>query len=308
MAWVADSAQLDGLRKVARTGVAWFDIPATQLALSGLLLEEDPDPARRAAAHEGRGLALLALGRPAAALREIDSAAALLGSAEARLEAAEWRAILPVLGLPAANEAGDTTSRGVLETLVVDPEFGARAAWALALGSGAAGDSAAARQWGERLDPDSPRGAALAGLARALEEAGRGRPEQALRISDSLRRHFNVTHPPDPFAGAVFHLLRGDWLLSQGHPARADREWLWYEGGDFDGWPAGPAQAGEIDGALGVYARLKRGAAGMASARSAADSSAACGWITRVTELWREAEPVMKPLVARADSLARSCP
>ena len=191
---------------------------------------------------------------------------------------------------------------------MVDPELGARAAWALALGSGAAGDSVAARRWAQRLDPESTRGGALAGLARAVEEAGHGRLEQALQISDSLRRHFNVTHPPDPFSGAVFHLLRGDWLLSQGNPARADREWLWYEGGDFDGWPAGPAQAGEIDGALGVYARLKRGAAGMASAGSAADSSAACGWITRVTELWREAEPVMRPLVARADSLARSCP
>ena len=62
LAWAADSAQLDGLRKVARTGVPWFDIPETQLALCGLLLETaDPAPALRAAAHEGRGLALLAL-------------------------------------------------------------------------------------------------------------------------------------------------------------------------------------------------------------------------------------------------------
>jgi hypothetical protein len=140
----------------------------------------------------------------------------------------------------------------------------------------------------------------MATLVRAVATDA---PAQALAISDSVRAVLAVNQPPDPFAGTLFHLLRGEWYAARQDPRAAEREWRWYEGSDFRGWPAGPAQAGEIGAAFGVYARARLAALRLRSATSAADTTAACALVRRVADLWRDAEAAA---AATRDSLVRS--
>jgi tetratricopeptide (TPR) repeat protein len=302
IAWRNAPRQLDGIERVARTGTLWLDMPRTQLRYSDLLLHaRRPEAATHATAHEGKGLALFALGRLDEALAEIDSAAALFDSPEARLQQAEWRVIPRALGLPGADTRA--WERRLAE-MAGDSSVGSRAIWALALARLAAGDTADARRWSGRLAAGHP----LRALIDAGQAAAGGNFALALTLTDSVRLHFQVTRPPDPFAGAVFHLLRGDWLAASGEPAHADREWLWYEGSDVEGWPEGLSQAGEVDAALGVFARLKRARALLAPGSSAGDSLRACGHLARIGELWSDVEPPLRPLADEAAALGRRCP
>jgi tetratricopeptide (TPR) repeat protein len=302
VAWRQDRRQLEGVEKVARAGTPWLDMPVTQLRYCDLLLRVAPPSAElHATAHQGKGLALFALGRLEEALAEIDSAAALFDSPEARLQQAEWRLVPHSLGYPGI-ETEDWERR--LAQMVDEPGVGHRAAWALALGYVAAGDTIEASRWSERLEPGSP----LRVLVDAARAASRGDLTTALSATDSVRLAFQVTRPPDPFAVAVFHLLRGNWRAASGDAAGADHEWLWYEASDVEGWPVGLAQAGEIDGALGAFARLKRARAVLARGGSSADSVEACRHLARVLELWSDAAAGMRPLSDEAATLAGACP
>lgn len=302
IAWRKDPPQLAGIEQVARMGTPWLDMPHTQLRYCDLLLRAGkPSVETHATAHEGKGLALFALGRPTQALAEIDSATVLLDSPEARLQQAEWRVIPPALGL---LKVEDGEGRRRLEELAADSTVGARAAWALALAHLAEGDTVEARRWTERLAPGTP----LRALLEAGQAAARGDLALALARSDSARLAFQVTRPPDAFAGAVFHLLRGEWLAASGDRARADGEWLWYEASDVEGWPQGAAQAGEVDAALGVFARLKRARAARVPGATADDTARACVHLRRIAELWADPEPSMSPLVEEANALLDRCP
>ena len=86
-----------------------------------------------------------------------------------------------------------------------------------------------------------------------------------------------------------------------GDPEAADREWLWHENSDFEGWPSGVPQEGEMDALLGVYARMLRGE--LRARRS--DVEVACRHLKRVGELWKDVEPSMLPLKVRAERAAR---
>jgi tetratricopeptide (TPR) repeat protein len=305
LAATADSAQIAGVSRLFRTGNAWFDIPATQVALGDLLLKVGrQDPASRASAHEGKGIGLLALGRTAEALAEIDTAAGLFNSDVARLEQAELRIVLPALGLPLGPETRDW--RRQLGVLSADPTLAPRAFWALALGSLAAGDTAEAVSWRNQLIAGQ-RAPALERFLAAMLLAAAGRWQAARALSDSLSVPLNSTGPPDPFARAVFHLERGRWLRESGQPDDADREWRWYESSDVAGWPEGLMQAGEVDGMLGVYARLLRARALLRPGGSPAQRRQGCGYVKRVSELWSGADLPMRALKNEADSLARTC-
>ena len=301
--WWLDHLATAGKRaevaKVARLGVPWFDLPETQLSLSRILLAHGGNDTARASARTGAALALLTLGRAEAGLAQLDTAVALRPSREARVQQAEWRAVLPFLGLPSPS-AVDSMWGARLDTLATDSSSRVRARWALALRQLGLRDTASFERTRSRLDSLAP-GAPLVRLLDAVYESADGRPAVALAITDSIQPWLAVDHPPDPFAGAVFHLLRGEWLASLGQFRQADREWAWYEGSDFKGWPVGVPQAGEISGTFGVYARWRRGRARLAQATSAADTASACALLARGAELWREAESSMARLV---DSLA----
>ncbi len=306
--WRADSAQLADLARVVRLGGPWFDIPRAQVALAGILVRRGPSgDSAQASARTGIALGLLTLGRPEAAMVQLDSAVDLSPTTEGRLQQAEWRAIPQAVGLPALRSAADARWDRRLEELAADSATSVRALWALALRRLAAGDTAAFEHTRARLDTLAP-AAPLGALLRAIGEAARDRRAAAMLISDSVRPLFAVDHPPDPFAGAVFHLLRAEWLAAGGQTRAADREWGWYEGSDFEGWPAGVPQAGEIEAPFGVYARWKRGLARLAGAATAADTLAACALLARVAELGRDAEPALAPLAAAAGFRTRGCP
>jgi serine/threonine-protein kinase len=305
LGWAADSAQVEGVSRVFRTGVLWSDIPESQVVLSDLLLQSvRSDSAARASAYEGKGIGLMTLGRPGAALARVDSAATLFGNDSARLEQGEWRVVLKALGLP-ISDSGDWHPR--LAALTGDPLLGQRAAWALGLAAYARGDTVEGKSWRTRLRA-APQARPLEQFLAAMEAAARSQWTAALAITDSLEIVFNATTPPDPFARSAFHLQRGNWLAAAGDGAGADREWLWYEGSDVEGWPRGPAQAGEIDGMLGVYARLLQGQALLRpEAAGGADRARGCAYLKRVRELWSGAEQAFTLLKARADSLLLRC-
>ena len=306
LGWIADSSQLSGITRVFRTGVLWSDIPASQVALGDLLLAEaGSDSIERASLHEGKAIALMALGRSNEALAQVDSAAEVWGSDAAHLERAEWRVVLRALGLPIA-EAGNW--HAPLRMLAGDSTLGPRAAWALGLAAYAAGDTTEGSQWRTRLVGERTRNQALERYLGALALAGRRQWHAAILLTDSLEMSFNATVPPDPFARAAFHLQRGAWFTALGDTRGADGEWRWYEASDIEGWPHGPAQAGEVDGMLGVYARLIRAEALLRSGAEAGQRKTGCAYLRRVLELWDDADAAFAGLKKRADSLLLSCP
>ncbi|HYC33729.1 MAG TPA: hypothetical protein VEB59_15675 [Gemmatimonadales bacterium] len=252
LGWRTDARTLQRIAQVARFGTPLLDLPRTQLRYCELLLRQGrSSPELTATAHEGRGLALIALGHVEEGLEEIDSAAAMLDTPEARLQRAEWRVVPAALGVP-GFEPGRPPD--VLESLAGDSAVGAGAAWALAMAARAAGDSALAERWTTRLPAESP----LRVLLEALEMEARGRPDSALAVTDTVRLAFQQTRRPDGFAGAAFHLLRARWREARGDRAGADRERLWSQATDVEGWPGGLAQPGEIDAALGALITLHK--------------------------------------------------
>jgi len=190
-----------------------------------------------------------------------------------------------------------------LARLSEDSTVAERAAWTLALDAQSRGDTADAARWRARVAPGSPLRALLDAQALGLAGDAAG----ALARSDAVRLAYQAARPPDGFAGAVFHLLRGDWYVALDRRARADAEWLWYEATDVEGWPQGLAQPGEVDAALGVYARLKRARALLAPGATPGDSLRACIHLRRVRDLWRDAEPAFAPMAREAATLAERC-
>ena len=133
---------LDGFRLL---GI--WDMAPLQEALAGMALRNGIvlEPHLRGHLHQGRGLALIGLGRVAEGLMHIDSAATLFDADSCRLEAAEWRIVAPALGLPGVAPAERESGRSMLHALVGDSATRARAAWALGLDAAAATNATSLR-------------------------------------------------------------------------------------------------------------------------------------------------------------------
>jgi tetratricopeptide (TPR) repeat protein len=302
--FIRNPAILGGVRQYARFGSV-FDIPRAQLVLGRLLARRGLDNATRAGGYEAQGLASMLVGRPAAALAQLDSAAVLFGTPEARLQRAQWRVLMAPLGLGTPTETDLDEARTALLSLA-EGGLGSRAAWTLAVAAGERGDSAEAARWADRLAGDA-RSKAEAGdlhqllLARAA--AQRGLLDSAVTIARPLLHYDERGLGADPFARALLHLELGDWLARQGDPQGAERVWLWTEAWDITGWAEREAQAGEVDVAVGAVARLRRGRLALAQR----DPAFGCRHLERVRELWTGAEPMLASARALADSLAGAC-
>jgi hypothetical protein len=286
--WWHTPAELAGLRKVVRSGTPWFDIPAAQVRLSGVLVATTPrvDAAKRGGARIGVALGLMAQGKAAAGLVQFDSAAAELATDEMRLQQAEWRVIPPALGLRGWSPATPEVSLSWLARHVGDSVLGPRVRWTTALGRLATGDDSAFVHYVDSLPVAAE---PLSVLLRAIRAGVRGRHGEALAIADSARQAVNVTTPPDPFAPAALHLFEGEWNAHAKQFEAADRAWLWYLAAEFEGWPTGAPQAGEVDGVLGMLGRRKRAELRLATGAGAADT-VACAMMRRVAELWHDAD------------------
>jgi tetratricopeptide (TPR) repeat protein len=289
---------------LAARGALSFALPAVQAALGAALAASGESPELRASGFVARGVALVALGRPAAGQASLDSAIALFPNpGEARLQAAEWRVIPSSLG--AAGWSGSERERGraALRAMTGDSSYGARAAWALALDAYGRGDTAEARSQGERLRvSDGEQGLAL--MLTGLGHGARRDWQAALAATEPALAFDSAGHAPDPFLRAVLHLKRGEWLVRSGRPADADRSWLWYENLDVRGWPNAEAQPAEVDWALASHARSRR--ARLALERG--DRSEGCALARRVGETWAGAEPAVATGGRELAAMAQGCP
>jgi serine/threonine protein kinase len=308
--WVLrDSNLAASFRDFFRLG-AMFDLARTQAELGDEFLTSSPASGRDTLAHlhEGRGLGLIGMGQIRAALSQLDSAAALFATPEARAEAAEWRVIGHALGLPGIDAGQLAQGVTELERLVGDSPVGMRAVWALGVHASRLGDTAMTSQRINTLrqpetDTDARR---LANLLQTLDLAARGRYEYAVDASRALLPFDSAGRGGDPFARAVLHMRRAEWYDSLGQHAAADSARLWYEHFEWTGPPPNQvAQAGEIDWALSSYARWVRGMA----AKDRGDDRSACRHLRRVLAVWSAADAAYTSLREQATQfIARSCP
>jgi hypothetical protein len=246
------------------------------------------------------------MGRPLAALQALDSGAVLFGKPDSLLERAEWRVILPMyFGAPVVPDSVQRWGMATLATLAAGPPgpVRSRAAWALAVEADSRGDTVTSTRLAASLaDPSTRR---LSRLLGALQLSARGRPDSALVITEPLMAYDTAGAVIDPFARSVLYLNRAKWFLAAGDTAAADRTRLWYQNSDsgIDGWPVGALESGDVDGMLGVQARLVQ--AEFDQERGRLDS--ACPLARRVKELWAGAEPSFDPFRARANQVLEHC-
>jgi len=300
-------ANPDTMSRVVRMALS-FDVPDAQLRLGGWLADAPgAPPLQHASGHTAQGLALIALGRPVDGLVHLDSALTLSPTDEARLQAHEWRVLLPALGAGTLPEVEAAKGRQVLETLALDGHRGVRAAWAMGIDAYTRNDAASVDTWLARArqhadaDASSER---LVTFLEAMRRALKGDHAGALELSRPLFASDSADRVADPFARAVLHRHRALWLEQIDQLEEAEKEWLWYENSDFAGWLAGEAHAAEIDWAVGSYARLERSRV----LQSLGDQPRACTLVQRLLEIWTDPEPQVIPLRNRAVELARECP
>lgn len=283
-----------------------FDIPETQMKLAELLLRFYPGPdTTQAHLHEALALGAIATGQVAKALTHFDLAASLFGSPSARTEAAEWRIMLPLLGVPGVSPQALNSARLQLLSLITTPETRLRAAWALGIDAASRGDVDAGLGWRDTLSRAEPDTTArrLGTLLDAFNQAAGEGYRAALRTSQRLLAWDSAGRGGDPFARAILHLKRAEWLEEIGSTAAADSARRFYQHFDIIGAPAGIAQAAEVDWALAPYIRLLR-----ASAASNSKNVRVCPWIFRVLELWSDADASFAPLKSHATEIAaRTC-
>ena len=231
-------------------------------------------------------------------MAQFDSAVKLIAdTAEARLQAAEWRVLLPSLGIVGVSDAEAARGRQALEQ-IAGGQRQDRALWALGLDALARGDSAGAARWRAALVARQPAGGPLVAL---LDAAAAADPETSLDLSAPGLAFDSAGSAPDPFFRAALHLARGEWAEALGRHADADRSRLWYENTDAVGWPDAVAQPADVDWALGTFARARRALSAVAQG----DLQTACPLARRVLQIWSNPEA---PIAAMADRLRRAAP
>ena len=143
LAWRKAPRTMEDIARLARIGTPWLDMPNTQLRYSDLLLmAEAPAADAHASAHEGKGLALFALGRdwrrhsPRSTRRP-----GCFDTPEARLQQAEWRVVSRRHG---SARGADTVSweRRLADMAEDSSRRPGVPKWALALARLADGDTA----------------------------------------------------------------------------------------------------------------------------------------------------------------------
>lgn len=298
-------ALLRQLSQYVRLGLS-LDIPRSEHALGAILAARARDPGIRANGHQASGIANMAMGRPAAAAGQLDSAAALFATPLARLDAAEWRVVFPAVAWHGTLLPGSEDSERRLTALIADPALAGRAAWALAIAAYARGDTANGARWRARIAARPPTDMGTALLLTLLDGriiAATGRPDDALSLTANLDGYASSQEAGDPFFRTTLYLSRAEWFARLGRIEDAKRTLRWYQNSDLEGWPEDLTQSGEVDGAASGIARLRLGELRLQSH----DTADACPLLRRVKHLWSEAEPALAGLQAHTDSLLTRC-
>lgn len=279
-----------------------FGLPGSLVLVAQTMVTVLSDPGARANAFVAQALGFVATGRVSAGLTRFDSAAAAMGGAPAfALQAAQWRVIPAVVGLPGVSELEETSGRRALEALVREPTVSVRAAWTLALSHLARADEdAAARAWSSHRDSSRP---AMRAVFDAMSSATREDYEKALRLSE-IALAFDVGgQGGDPWVRAITHLLRGRWFGRLGQDEEADRAWRWYLNADWKGWLEGVQQSAEVDWALEAFARYTRGMLAL----ERGNTNRPCTVLPEVLARWRSAEPAYQSLVRDVEQAIAEC-
>lgn len=296
-----DDGTLALLHKYSRLATM-MDVPNEQLQLGKILAARGLTTEQRGSAYIGMAEANLMFGRPSAAFALLDSADMQLESTELQLQMREWAIHLNTMGL-LDDPARVTAARTWLASPGLRGSARVRALYALGRDALSTGDTVRADSilalFGTA--PDTTPTAYRHALLLRGERMGRSDPEAALALTDVIYLRDTTTVRLSPFARAMTYLSRGQWQEALRQHQAADSAWLWHENADFEGWPMGMPQEGEIDAILSVYARLIRSE----HAVKHQSYTVACRHLKRVRELWKETEPVMRTFRARADSAAR---
>lgn len=301
----ASDADINQLGKFFRFSAAW-DLPEAQDAV-GKVIASRLLTAERASGLEAQGLAQFTWGRVAPGLALMDSAAMLFATPEAELQRHQWRLLLPMIGAGKASEAEEHAARQWLRAETAGARFATRARWTLALDAMQQGDAAAAAGLIEEMAPPAPIDPAAAPLARLAHAMllGPDDPRGALAESEPLLDFDSPAPGQDIFSRSLLHLSRARWYEAIGMHEAAGREILWYENSDTYRFPVMEAQKMEVDAVASVSARVTRARMLLASGKR----GVACPMLTRVLQLWRNADASLATPRAAADSMYRaSCP
>ena len=295
----------------ARLGGPYMDLPETEVALGRRLAAASPEPAVRATGRTAEALGHVAGGRWSLALARLDEAAAAGGDPDLRLHAALWRVVPAAIGLSGAAPAEREIGRAALAAMATEEgvprRVRAQAAWSLALDAAARADRGGADRWSARLDAlaEGPAARRAAEVLAAWRLAAEGRTEEALERSEVGLVYRAADRTEWPFLRSATYAGRGRWLAAEGRLDEAGRSLGWHEAVDLAGVPAGVAQAGEVDWALGAHADLL-----LARLRRDGDRpDAACRAAARVLYRWSRPDSALAPSVAEARAIAdASCP
>jgi len=276
-----------------------LDIPGTAIDLGQWIAREEAfDLDQQANGRLGAGLSLIMVGRPLAALDQIDSARASTNDAE--LVAEEARLLLPLFDID-VPEAQRDRARDLLIGWSKGGRWSQRSSWALAVDALHRGATDYTKWRREIADTDASDTHRLS-LGEVLDvlKLGRTDPLLAVARSQALTAVDSAGRGTDPFARALLYWHRAEWLEDLDKWIEAESTWLWYENSDFGAYPAKNVQAAEIDWIIGSYARLRRAKVQLRLPNRVVD---ACHHLRRVVELWANAEPSVLRLKQEADSL-----
>lgn len=293
-----------GLTDYLRLGLT-FDVPELQEQL-GRAVSHARDPGARATGHMARSLALFQLGRGREGMIHLDTATALLGTADARLHQHAFSIVAAVLGFPVADSARIAHAMAALDTLAAGSDaVGGQAAWTLAAVALIRGDTVAGAAEAARFAsrPATPGTDYLAAILFALDSAAHHRLEAAVLSTDTLFVDDRSGSLGGPFARAVLYLERGRWLRELGRAREAEATWLFHENSYLRGWPTREMQSGEVDAVLSGLVKLHRAELAMEQGRH----DHGCRLARRARSLWERADAAFAPLVARAVRVAAAC-
>jgi hypothetical protein len=278
-----------------------LDIPGTAIDLGQWIAHEEVFRLRQLSANGrlGAGLSLIMVGRPLAALDQIDSAHASANDAE--LVAEEARLLLPLFGI-LIPEAQRDRARDLLIEWSKGGQWSQRASWALAVDALHRRAYSEYTGWRRKITDTNASDTYRLSLGEVLDVLylGQTDPRPAVARSRELTAVDSAGRGTDPFARALLYWHRATWLETLDEWNEAERTWLWYENSDFGPYPSRKVQAAEIDWIIGSYARLRRAKVQLRWPNRVQD---ACHHLKRVVELWADAEPAILPLKNEADSL-----
>jgi tRNA A-37 threonylcarbamoyl transferase component Bud32 len=325
--WVSNT--LEFLRIGCRW-VRYVELPGSQEMLGHSLVTlareiRSPDDA----VHGMLAVALgrLGQGRIREAMPAFDTIAFITNSAEARLQAAEWRVLPRAIGLEGFS--GSSADSGVAELIEIWRAAGAatdhrrRAAFGIAAHELRLGTEAGRSSWSDslaKLDelPGERPAWDAAALLEALELRGLGDVDEALRRTEALVRYDSLALERYPFSRAVSYWIRAGLQADAGDISGALRTLYWHENTDLEeGTAPGIAQAAEIDAAYGVHARIR--SVELASALSIDSDGAGlpiCDLVRsrgrEALRLWPNPDTALRPLLSEValhlESNERRCP